>query len=67
MTDAPQDLTLVLLRRLDEKMDGLAADMIEVKTRLGHLEGLYANLSGRVDRMAGDILQIKRRLDLVDA
>jgi hypothetical protein len=41
--------------------------VIEVKERLGLIEGQYASLSRRIDRIGGDVDQIKRRLDLVDA
>jgi hypothetical protein len=41
--------------------------MVEVKERLGLLEGSVASLSRRVDRIGGDVEQIKRRLDLVDS
>jgi len=45
----------------------LKGDVIEVKERLGLIEGQYASLSRRVDRMGGDVDHIKRRVDLVDA
>ena len=45
----------------------LKGDVIEVKERLGLIEGQYASLSRRVDRIGGDVDQIKQRLDLVDA
>ena len=45
----------------------LKSDVIEVKERLGLIEGQYASLSRRVDRIGGDVDQIKRRLELVDA
>ena len=67
MSDQPENLTLVFLGRIDQKVDGLREDMTEVKERLGHLEGQYSNLSRRVDRLSGDVEQIKRRLDFVPA
>ncbi len=66
MSDQPENLTLIYLRRLDEKMDQLRADMIEVKERLGLLEAQGASVSRRVDRLFGDVEHIRRRLDLVD-
>jgi predicted nuclease with TOPRIM domain len=53
--------------RVHRRLDGLAGDMVEVKERLGLLEGAVASLSRRVDRIGGDVEQIKRRLDLVDS
>jgi hypothetical protein len=37
---------------LGRKLDELKTDVIEVKERLGFLEGQYASLSRRIDRMA---------------
>jgi hypothetical protein len=64
--DGPENLMLRYLRRLDEHMSALRADMVEVKERLGLLEAGQASLSRRVDRIGGDVEQIKRRLDLVE-
>ena len=66
MGDQPDNLFLVYLRRLDEKIDALTADMVEVKERLGILGAQYSSLSRRIDRMGGDIERIQRRMDLVD-
>jgi hypothetical protein len=41
--------------------------LVEIKERLGLLEGGQASLSRRVDRIAGDVEHIKRRLELTDA
>jgi hypothetical protein len=67
MADETNNLFLEHLRAIRGEIADVKADLVEIKTRLGHMEGLYANLSGRVDRMAGDVVQIKRRLDLVEA
>ena len=60
-------LMLEKLRAIRCDLAELKSDMVELKQRVGLLEGQYANLSARVDRIAGDVVQIKRRLDLVDA
>ena len=65
--EPPENLVLDHLRAMRSDLADIKTDMVEVKTRLGHMEGLYASLSGRVDRIGADVLQIKRRLDLVDA
>ena len=67
MSGDPENLVLTFLRRIDTKVDGLRADMVEVKERIGFLEEQYASISRRVDRIAGDVERIKMRLDLVDA
>ncbi len=63
----PEQLVLSLLGHIRMRVDDLATDMIEVKERLGLLEGGVASLSRRTDRLAGDVDRIKRRLDLSDA
>jgi hypothetical protein len=66
VSDQRVDLILELLRAIRSDIGEMKADLIEIKQRIGFLEGQYANLSGRVDRMAGDIALIKRRPDLVE-
>jgi predicted nucleic acid-binding Zn-ribbon protein len=65
MADEPDNIILVYLRRLDEKVDRLADDMREVKQRLGILEQQYAVLSARIDRLDQRVERIERRLDLI--
>ena len=67
MADETNNLVLEHLRAIRSDIGEMKADLVELKTRVGHLEGLYANLSGRVDRIGSDIVLIKRRLDLVEA
>ena len=61
------DLMLEMLRAIRGDLAELKSDIIELKQRVGLLEGQYASISSRVDRIAGDIVPIKRRLDLVAA
>ena len=67
MSDERADLILEHLRAIRSDIAEIKTDLVEIKQRIGFLEGQYANLSSRVDRMAGDIVLIKRRLDLVEA
>jgi phage shock protein A len=78
MSDQPEGLTLVFLRRLDTKMDGLREDMADIRHRfttleiqvanLTSLEGShYASLSTRLDRTETRLERIETRLDLVSA
>jgi len=80
MADEPENIFLVYLRRLDEKMDGVAGDLRDVKDRLSALEigqaGIFrqaaalaetdARLQASFDRLRDEIGRIKRRLDLGD-
>jgi archaellum component FlaC len=65
MPEQPENIVLVYLRRIDEKVDAVREDMREVKARLGILEIQYASLSKRQDRMELRLDRIERRLDLV--
>jgi predicted nucleic acid-binding Zn-ribbon protein len=66
MADQPENIVLVYLRRIDEKVDALRDDVREVKSRLGMLENQYANLSNRWDRTEFRLDRIERRLDLAE-
>jgi predicted nuclease with TOPRIM domain len=67
MSDQPTDPVLVLLRRMDGRLDELKADMREVEERLGLLEQTSASISRRVDRIEDRLDRIERRLDIVPA
>ena len=78
MSDAPENLTLVFLRRLDAKIDRMTEDMREVKQRLTGVEIVVGNLAAtelshyamtaeRVDRLSQRIERIESRLDLREA
>jgi len=76
MSDEPENLTLVVLRRLDAKIDRVLQDMADVKPRLttlvvqaGNLVSTeashYAQTILRLDRVETRLDRIERRLDLV--
>ena len=74
MTDEPDDVTLRMLRRLDEKLDRVLAELTDIKPRLtsverqtGELRVDIAGRSGRLDRIETRPDRMERRLDLVDA
>jgi predicted nuclease with TOPRIM domain len=67
MPDDPDNLILNLLRAIRGDISQIKGDIIEIKERLGFLEGSYASLSRRVDRLGGDVERIKVRLDIVDS
>jgi predicted nucleic acid-binding Zn-ribbon protein len=64
---ATDNIILEHLRAIRSTVDGLAADMREVKSRLGILEQQYASLSNRLDRMDERIGRIEKRLQLVES
>ncbi|MDT7950146.1 MAG: hypothetical protein RQ966_01440 [Acetobacteraceae bacterium] len=63
----PDNLVLSLLRHIRGKVDQHSADFIEVKERLGLLQGSVASIFRRLDRVAGDLDDVKRRLEIADA
>jgi hypothetical protein len=67
MADTADNMVLSLLRAMRGDTSQIKSDVIEIKERLGFLEGSYASLSRRVDRIGGDVERIKTRLDIVDA
>ena len=67
MSDERADLILEHLRGIRSDISDLKTSMVEVKERLGFLEGQYASISRRVDRIDSRLERIERRLDLVEA
>ncbi len=77
MSDQPENLILVYLRRIDQKVDGLADALRELKHRVGNPDIVtgnlavvetshYASLAGRLDRLDDRVDRIERRLGLID-
>ncbi len=66
MSDDPDSLVLRLLRRMDEKIDRIGADVADLKVRITSVEANLAALNGRMDRLDARVERIERRLDLVD-
>ncbi|MCA3245669.1 MAG: hypothetical protein ING29_04225 [Azospirillum sp.] len=67
MVDQPENIVLVYLGRIDEKVDRLADDMRELRARVGAVEQGVAQLGGRVDRLTDRIERVERRLELSPA
>ncbi|TCZ64483.1 hypothetical protein [Roseicella aquatilis] len=67
MSDRPDDLALLLLRRIDAHVQSLQDDVRSLKQRMtGVAEGL-AGVNRRLDRLEDHAIRIERRLGLVDA
>ena len=62
----PDNIVLVYLRRIDEKVDRLIADNHDIKTRLAAVEENLAGVHRRIDRLELRVERIEKRLDLVD-
>lgn len=70
----PENLMLIYLRRIDEKVDLLIEDVRDVKRRLTSLEmavaqihGDFAGQSMRIDRLENRLDRIESRLDIKEA
>jgi hypothetical protein len=51
MATEPESLTLIFLRRIDEKVDRLIADVGDLKGRMTALEENLAGVHRRIDRL----------------
>ena len=67
MAKEPDNLTLKLLRRLDEKTDRLLDDMHDLKVRITAVEEGLAGVHRRMDRLDERLERVERRLDLTEA
>ena len=74
MADEPENLTLQLLRRMDQRLQGMEIkldrvldDVHDLKVRMPSVEEGLAGIHRRIDRMDLRVDRIERRLDLVDA
>ena len=74
MSDGPDNLILVYLRRMDEKLDRLASSVADVgrrvtslETKIALLHGDFAAQSERIDRIEVRLARIEGRLDSVHA
>jgi hypothetical protein len=72
MTDAPDNILLAYLRRIDENVGRLIDDVADLKRRMTSLEQQVAQLHGdfagqslRMDRIENRLDRIERHLDLV--
>lgn len=71
MSDQPDNIVLIYLRRIDEKLDRVIGDVQDLKRRVTSLEENtarlhqdYAGLQLRMDRMESRLDHIERALDL---
>ncbi len=65
MADEPDNMVLVMLRRIDEKVDRLIDDVQDLKVRVTAVDEGQAGIHRRLDRLEVPIERMERRLDLV--
>jgi predicted nucleic acid-binding Zn-ribbon protein len=66
MSDQPPDLVLIILRRVEAKLDRVAEDMHDLKVRMTAVEEAVVGVHRRMDRLDSRVERIERRLDLVE-
>jgi len=67
MADDPDQVVLILLRRIDERTQRMADDITNLKVRMTAVEEGLAGVNRRIDRLEQPFERIERRLDLADA
>jgi predicted nucleic acid-binding Zn-ribbon protein len=66
MVDEPDNIVLMYLRRMDEKLDRLLDDVRDLKVRMTAVEEGVAGVNRRLDRLEVRVDRIERRLELTD-
>lgn len=66
MASEIENMTLVYLRRLDQKMDRLIDDVSDLKIRVTSVEEGLAGIHRRLDRFEARMDRVELRLDLAD-
>jgi archaellum component FlaC len=66
MSDDPENLVLIYLRRIDIKLDRIADDVGDLKVRMTNVDEGLAGVNRRLDRLEARVDRIERRLDLVE-
>ena len=67
MADEPENVVLVLLRRIDERTERMADDLQDLKVRVTSVEEGLAGVNRRLDRLESRMERVERRLELTDA
>jgi len=67
MSDEPDNLTLRILRRIDERLDAIEARLSEITGTQSAILQLLTAHDAPLLRIETDLGRVKRRLDLSDA
>jgi hypothetical protein len=67
VTNEPDNVVLLLLRRIDQKIDRVAEDVHDLKERMSAVEMGLALVNRRLDRLDERVGRSVRRLDLSEA
>jgi archaellum component FlaC len=67
MANEPDNVVLVLLRKIDQRTERMADDLQDLKSRVTSVEEGLAGVNRRLDRLESRVERIERRLELSDA
>jgi archaellum component FlaC len=67
MADEPNNIVLVMLRKIDQRTERMAEDLHDLKVRVTGVEEGLAGVNRRLDRLEGRIERIEKRIELTDA
>ena len=67
MAEKPDNIILVMLRRIDARLERLVDDVQDLKIRMTHVVEGLAGVNCRLDRLAVRVDRIEKRLGLIDA
>ena len=67
MADAPDNIVLSLLRKIDQRAERVVEDLQDLKVRLTSVGEGLAGVNRRLDRLDNRFERIEKRLELSDA
>ena len=67
MADEPDNIVLVMLRKIDQRTERMADDLQDLKVRVTAVEEGLAGVNRRLDRLEVRVERIEKRLELTDA
>jgi archaellum component FlaC len=67
MADEPDNILLIMLRKIDQRTERMADDLQDLKVRMTAVEEGLAGVNRRLDRLEVRVERIEKRLELSDA
>ena len=67
MADEPENIVLLMLRKIDQRTERMAEDLHDLKVRVTAVEEGLAGVNRRLDRLEIRVERIEKRLELSDA
>ena len=67
MVTEPDNIVLAILRKIDQRTERMAEDLMDLKVRVTSVEEGLAGVNRRLDRLDHRVERIEPRLELSDA